>query len=81
MRREERAPRQKFRCVDLRRDSGDGDLHWHVLGDSQLSVGQVSLPRPLHKIVVTTAREPKRRTEQRIGMHGDERRAIDRIVV
>ena len=77
----ERTPRQKFRCVDLRRDPGDADLHWHVLGDGQLSVGQVTLPRPLHKVVVTAAREPKCWTEQRIGMHGDEGRAVDRIAV
>ncbi len=74
----EAAPRQELRGVDLRGDLGDADLHRHVLGDVEGRVGQVALPRPLHEIRIGAAREPERRPQQRIGVHGDERGAVDR---
>ena len=76
-----RAPRQQFRRVDLRRDLSDGELHRHMLGNGELRVGQITLTRPLHELRVAPAREAQRRAEQRVGMHRDERRAVDRIAV
>ena len=77
----ERAARQQLGGVDLRGDLGDRDLHRHVLGDGELRVGEVALARPLHEVRIAAAREAERRAEQRIGVHRDERRAVDRVGV
>ena len=34
--------------------------------------------RPLREVGIAAAREPERRAEQRVGVDGDERRAVDR---